>query len=474
MTAFKKSYTSFRYYSLPTKLLVGSGFTSILPISSYMIITGINLLPTRSPLIHPDLQTKIIVGTALVPITMILISLLLFVIQSDSKKISVMLRQRLFSPFYGNPFKMTDEERIPNIQVKCEYQSKDLEKIFITVFTTNKEPSFISDLSNVISASLRKQYEAFAVTQIVEDLNMISVTFVCTNVLKNHKIVASSLKDIQSNDPSKVVIQDNVAIDLTSSGSILIVGKTRSGKTQAAQAILLQLLANGPDKYGSKILIVDPKSAELSTLPKTLSPSKQSLETIIESIEDFEKTIKARQSVLNEMSLQSGSAELWWQVGMKPSILFIDEFVAFNTLLEKRASKDNIKRSKDYFEKLLKRIITMGASTGSFVILSIAQPNTQELSSMLRDAFATKILFRPTRDEAQFLWSASQYELLPLQAYKAGDAWFTSSDGVHDTTVNYVQFPQLNFDSFRKLGVLLEGYDRLNTHNSTVQDASAS
>ncbi|PKY90579.1 hypothetical protein CYJ57_01580 [Falseniella ignava] len=474
MKTFDKNITNFMYESLPTKLLVGSGFTLPLPLCSYMIIRAIRLLPTRSPLIHPDLQTKIIIVTTLVPVTIALISLLLFVLQNDSQKVSVMIRKRLFSPHYGNPFKMTDGERIPNIQVKCEYQSKELEKIFITVFTTNKEPSFISDLSNVISASLRKQYEAFAVTQIIEDLNMISVTFVCTNVLKNHKIVASRLKDIQSNDPSRVVIQDNVGIDLTSSGSILIVGKTRSGKTQAAQTILLQLLANGPDKYDSKIIIVDPKSAELSTLPHTLSPSKHSLETIIESMEDFEKTIKYRQSVLNEMSIQSGSAELWWKVGMKPSILFIDEFVAFNTLLEKRANKDNFKCTKGYFESLLKRIVTMGASTGSFVILSIAQPNTQELSSMLRDAFTTKILFRPTRDEAQFLWNASQYELLPLQSYKAGDAWFTSSDGIHDTTVNYVQFPHLKFDAFRKLGVLLEEYGRLNTKSSPVQDASAS
>ena len=132
---------------------------------------------------------------------------------------------------------------------------------------------------------------------------MISVTFICTDVMKNHKIVASKIKDMISIDPSKIRIQNNVEIDLTTSGSILLVGKTRSGKdTKVAQTILLQLLSKGPDNFGSSILIIDPKSAELSTLPYTLSPSSHSLETIIESIEQFEKTIQYRQSVLNDMS----------------------------------------------------------------------------------------------------------------------------------------------------------------------------
>lgn len=474
MKQFDKSKSHFYYLSLPTKLLVGSAFALSIPIAVFMIMKAMSILPINPPIVDKASIINISMVSMLIPLLPFLFGLFLYIVQTDTQKIVVMLRKRLFSPYYGNPFKMSDGENIPAISVECDYTLKKLDKIFITVFTTNKEPSFISSLSNIISASLRNQYESFAVTEIIEDLNMISVTFICTDVMENNKIIASDIHDIQSTEPSKIIIQANKEIDLTTSGSILLVGKTRSGKTQAAQTILLQLLANGPDNYGSKIIIVDPKSAELSTLPHTLSPSKQSLETIIESIEDFEKTIRYRQSVLNNLSLQSGSAELWWQVGMKPSILFIDEFVAFNSLLDKRASKNNIKCTKGYFENLLKRIITMGASTGSFVILSIAQPNTQELSSMLRDAFTTKILFRPTRDEAQFLWSASQYELLPLQAFKAGDAWFTSSDGVHDTTVNYVQFPQLNFDSFRKLGVLLEGYDRLKTHNSTVQDASAS
>ncbi|MDT2824175.1 FtsK/SpoIIIE domain-containing protein [Vagococcus lutrae] len=468
MKQFEKSKSHFYYLSLPTKLLVGSGFSLFIPLSTLMIAHAIRSLPFSSPIINQNDQIKITLLSALIPLLLFIFSLFLYFIQTDTQKIKVMLRKRIFSPFYGNPFKMSEGEHIPAISVKCEYQLKELDRILITVYTTNKEPSFISDLSNVISASLRKQYESFAVTKVIEDLNMISVTFICTDVMKNHKIVASKIKDMISIDPSKIRIQNNVEIDLTTSGSILLVGKTRSGKTQAAQTILLQLLSKGPDNFGSSILIIDPKSAELSTLPYTLSPSSHSLETIIESIEQFEKTIQYRQSVLNDMSKKTGSAELWWKIGMKPSILFIDEFVAFQSLLDKRSDKNNPKRSKSYFENLLKRIITMGASTGSFVILSIAQANTNELSSMLRDAFTTKFLFRPTREEAQFLWSVSQYELLALLSFKPGDAWFTSSDGVHDTNVNYVQFPELKFDSFRQLGFLLEEYNDL---ISPVQDA---
>lgn len=50
----------------------------------------------------------------------------------------------------------------------------------------------------------------------------------------------------------KLTVQSGTEIDLTTSGSMLAAGKTRSGKTTGIIALLLQALLQGRDKYGSE------------------------------------------------------------------------------------------------------------------------------------------------------------------------------------------------------------------------------
>ena len=72
---------------------------------------------------------------------------------------------------------------------------------------------------------------------------------------------------------------------------------------------------------------------------------------------------------------------------MHPSFLFIDEYVALRTVFPPKAAKDS-----DYcvntFDSVIKRIVTMGASAGCYVIISIAEASVQEggLPAMLRSA----------------------------------------------------------------------------------------
>ena len=46
---------------------------------------------------------------------------------------------------------------------------------------------------------------------------------------------------------------------------------------------------------------------------------------------------------------------------------------------------------------------------------------------------------------------------MPERVYRPGDAWFASTDGVHDL-VSYVHFPILKFRAYRELGLLLRQY----------------
>lgn len=46
---------------------------------------------------------------------------------------------------------------------------------------------------------------------------------------------------------------------------------------------------------------------------------------------------------------------------------------------------------------------------------------------------------------------------MPDRVYGPGDAWFSSTDGVHDE-VSFVRFPQMNFPIYKELGRLLTEY----------------
>ena len=77
---------------------------------------------------------------------------------------------------------------------------------------------------------------------------------------------------------------------------------------------------------------------------------------------------------------------------------------------------------------------------------------------MLRSAMSTKILFRPTRSEGLLMWDAAKLDnCVGDRVYQPGDAWYSSTDGVHDA-VSYVHFPNMQFPVYKELGRLLQEY----------------
>ena len=126
----------------------------------------------------------------------------------------------------------------------------------------------------------------------------------------------------------------------------------------------------------------------------------------------------------------------------------------------KKASKTTPDYSLSNFDSLIKRIVTMGASAGCFCIISIAEASVEEggLPSMLKSAMTTKLLFKPTLTEGRLIWSSEKLKDFNTgRVYNAGDAWFSSTDGIHDD-VSFVHFPVMRFKVYKELGRLLNDY----------------
>lgn len=377
---------------------------------------------------------------------------------SEADKIKLMVRRRLFSPEYGNPLHLKEGERLP--KVTCREIEKGIFEIAIAATScTVKE---IQDISASISASLNKQYDRYAVTETDTDTAFNSVSFRAEDVKIDRSITVQSADALKPKEHTKLIVQKGTSIDLTTSGSILVAGKTRSGKTTGVISLLLQALLAGRDDCGSQICIIDPKQAELSRLPNTVTLDEDGeARAILEALKRFLDTIKERQHVLNDLADEKGDAVHWWEVGFHVSLLFIDEYVALRSIFPKRAAKEDGDYNLAEFDALIKRIVTMGASAGCYAIISIAEASVEEggLPAMLRSACSTKILFKPTLNEGRLLWDSEKLKDMPQRVYNAGDAWFSSTDGVHDN-VSCVHFPRMDFPVYRELGRLLEEYYR--------------
>ena len=463
MGYYNKNSSLLRYAAPSTKCLV----LGLLLLLLAIIHKAFNIIGARAPIDKFSNQSIILnflnylhcvfVFLLFSGLFMICISIILHCTMKTANKICIMVKKGLFAYEYGNPLHLLDGERLPTVHCK-EIRQGIYE---VTISATSSSIDDIQNISSNISSSLNKKgYSKYAVTSTNSDVAYNSVSFMLEDVTTHKELIINSVEELQSNDVTKLLVQNGTYIDLTTNNAILSCGKTRSGKTTGILSLILGALLHGRDAYGSMITIIDPKQAELSRLPHVVSLDENGEATaILKSIQDYANAIVTRQKILNKLSEQKGDAVHWWEADFHVSFLFIDEYVALRSILPKRTGKDNDDYSLATFDALIKRIITMGASAGCYTIISIAQASVEEggLPSMLRSAMSTKILFKPTLEEARLLWDSNKVKDLPERVYISGDAWFSSTDGIHDK-VSFVHFPIMNFPMYRELGRLLKEY----------------
>lgn len=386
----------------------------------------------------------------------ILVSVYAFGLWPDTARIRHFVRRGLCCSAYGNPLGLREGELLPTVD--CQEVSKGVYDIKITAVT--KSVDDLAKMAPFISGYLQGRLWAFAITEIIPSEACNFIIFRADDVLADKSITYRSVREMRPLSPYKLAVQYGTEIDLTTSGSMLIVGKTRGGKTTGVIALLLQILLQGPDNFGSVVIVIDPKQAELSRLPHTNTLDEDGeARAILDVLKQFAATIKARQKILNDLSEKTGDAVHWWDADMHPSVLFIDEYVGLRSILPAKAAKGD-----DYcletFDRLVKVIVTTGASAGCYMISSIAQASAGEggLPTMIKSAMTTRVLFKPKLDEGSFIWDRASLEAVGrFPAGKQGDAWFSSTDGEHET-VSRVHFPRMKFPVYKELGRLLKEY----------------
>lgn len=452
-----------KFYCSPTpKIIILGVGASLAALSVIMIETvGDRLLRTFGKSGGFDLSKYfyiLLVFAALI----FTIAVVEYVTRTDTRAIRYLIIRRLCAYKMGNPLGLKDGEIEPKIAVIKTGQGYN-----VRIESVASKFEAVSKLESAISDALRGKYGDYAVVAKSEDIAGRYVDYCVENVVArlNNQSVYRLVDDIPSGGAGRLSICDGVGIDYSRvlNSSALVVGGTRSGKTTAIVSVfLLPVLKGGPDKYGSRIVIIDPKSAELSQCEHVLSPDiNGNVEHILEAIRDFNQTRIKRQQYINDLGRQRGKAVKWFDADMKPCLLFIDEWVSLQDLLPKKGTKENPDYCLSEFQGLIRQIATQGASAGCFLIISTAQASVGVggLESVVNNACGIRIMFKPKKDEASFVWSSKQLETMKEWDFSAGDAWFSADDGIHNQ-VSFVKFPRLDdgFDEYKALSDLLKVY----------------
>lgn len=460
---FSKEAPAIVYAAPGTKVIVLGAVLAFAAACFYLLGVLVErlLVPVAEDVTRVHLLSGNLSAVALVTLSVGMLSIAVGVVWllrlPEPERLKVRVRSGIFDSRYGNPLHLREGEVLPH--VTCE--ETDEGRFELTVSASSSTVEEIAKLAPSISSRLCGRFSRYAVVLSEADEACNRVTFHIEDVTVHREIVAGSVSELQPPSAYALRVQDGTSIDLRTSGSMLVAGKTRSGKTTGIISLVLQALLVGPDGYGSRVLVIDPKRAELSRLPHVATLDEDgNARGILAALGSFAETITERQRVLNELSAETGDAVHWWDAGFHVSLLFIDEYVALRTVLPKRASKEDPDYCLAAFDGLIKRIVTMGASAGCYAIISIAEASVEEggLPSMIRSACSTRILFRPTLDEARLIWGSDRLKDFAVsRTYGPGDAWFSSTDGEHDR-IGFVHFPVMRFPVYRELGRLLELY----------------
>lgn len=167
------------------------------------------------------------------------------------------VRRAICHPALGNPLHLKNGELLP--AVNCKDVGGGIYELTIEARSCTVET--ISDAASAISTSVNGRYVHYAVTQIDAGAAHDKVVFRLEDVLVDRSFKFSNAEEMRPLSPTRLRVQDGAEIDLTTSGSMLVAGKTRSDKNTGIIALLLQTLQCGRDRFGSEIIIVDPKQA---------------------------------------------------------------------------------------------------------------------------------------------------------------------------------------------------------------------
>ena len=157
----------------------------------------------------------------------------------------------------------------------------------------------------------------------------------------------------------------------------LIVGSTGSGKTYFLLAIIKALV-----DYEAIVDVCDPKNADLADLERVMPNVCHKKEDIMFSIETFLQSMMKRNEDMKQLPNYKTGCK-YYELGLKPHFLILDEYVAFMEMLDKKQVEAMV--------SAIKQISMLARQAGYFLILACQRPDAKYLPDGIRDQFHFRV-----------------------------------------------------------------------------------
>lgn len=212
-------------------------------------------------------------------------------------------------------------------------------------------------------------------------------------------------------DYNKIALSSDLFWDFTKSPHALICGSTGGGKSTFIDYLIIEFLKRKSDVY-----ICDPKQSDLSNLSiffgcysnRVVGEASQIARVVREVYEEM--NLRYNTYIKDPNVFKYGAN--YFDYGLKPVVLFFDEFTSFRISCDKKLNDEVMKR--------LSEIILKGRQMGVFCILSTQQPNAESIPTHLRDNLSLRVSLGSLSSEGYRMLFGNGYSLRNIDGLGVG------------------------------------------------------
>lgn len=262
-------------------------------------------------------------------------------------------------------------------------------------------------IKDTINSGLIGNWQAFAVIKSRTDKTGNYFEFIINDVSSSNRLIIKNIKELKPSKPYILKVQKGLDWNLAKAPHALIAGDSGSGKTAILMTLIAQLMAGG-----SIIYVVDPKS-EFTFLESILPNSSvvREFDDVLMLLEKVNQEMDMRNRLIAESIKDKGVMGLTGaDLNMKPIVIIMDEVGS----LVANVDNKELKR----FTGLMTRLVQMGRSSLTNIIITTQQPNAQVISTAIRDQLSLRILMGSPSPELKRMVFGDGAELSDyLEAY---------------------------------------------------------
>lgn len=236
-------------------------------------------------------------------------------------------------------------------------------------------------IKDTINSSLVGGWQAFAVSKSRIDKTGNHFEFIINNVSDSNRLIIQSVKELKPKKSYILKIQNGLNWNLAKAPHALIAGDSGSGKTAILMTLIVQLMAGG-----STIYVVDPKT-EFTFLESILPKDSvvREFSDVLNLLEKVNQEMDKRNRLIAEAIKDKGVMGLTGaDLNMKPIVIVMDEVGSLVANIDNK----ELKR----FTGLMTRLVQMGRSSLTNLIITTQQPNAQVISTAIRDQLSLRVL----------------------------------------------------------------------------------